>query len=149
MVTGVPVNSGDFHKLRIYLLGNKALFENVFWVCEECILLCTPCFLFTLVIGRLSGFLSLAAVVCLLYVTVHLLASSCSLPTLRQVFYLYLALSGKIPRLRSKRCYFKDGGRGESWGQGHVTLLSAPPPPHLRALSFVLLLSIGIFAPSL
>ena len=69
MVTGIPVNPGDFHKLRIYLLGNKALFENVFWVCEECILLCTTCFLFTLIIGRLSDFLLLTAVVCLLYVT--------------------------------------------------------------------------------
>lgn len=69
MVTGIPVKPGDFHKLRIYLLGNKALFENVFWVCEECILLCTTCFLFALIIGRLSDFLSLTAVVCLLYVT--------------------------------------------------------------------------------
>lgn len=46
---------------------------------------------------------------------------------------------------RSKRCDFKDGGRGESWGQGHFTLLSALPPHVLMALSFMLLVSIGIF----
>lgn len=46
---------------------------------------------------------------------------------------------------RSWRCDFKDGRRGESWGQGHFTLRSALAPHVLMALSFMLLVSIGIF----
>lgn len=46
---------------------------------------------------------------------------------------------------RSSKCDFKDGGRGESWGQGHFTLLSALAPHVLMAVSFMLLVSIGIF----
>lgn len=46
--------------------------------------------------------------------------------------------------LRGKRYDFKDGGRGESWGQGHFTLLSAPPPLVLVELPSMLPVSMGI-----
>lgn len=61
------------------------------------------------------------------------------------MLYLYLPIAGKISRLKSKRCYYRDGERGQSWGQGHLTLLLTRLPPVLLILSLNLLVSIGIF----
>lgn len=143
------MNPGESRQRRpyLFLLGNQARFENMFWVCKECILPFTTS-IFTFIIQRQLDFLSPLLYACCPFryraLVSFLLLTSTPAPV---VFYLYLPLSGKKSPRSGVRGVTARAVGGVRVGVKVISLCLQllPSRPCLLALSLMLLVSLGIF----